>query len=145
MAVLYTSYNEENTVKTEIRSVEHTNVSKTHKIIKSTDTDLPDGLVVFVKDGNIIDGVWEVEGTYYAMVLTFVITLEDIVNSKIEQANNQARSNISKIDVLSSNTEEQKASILADLESQLEVISNLSTIQDAEAYKVEVVDDIETE
>jgi hypothetical protein len=53
MAVLKTGYNSDNTVRTETRSVEQTSVSKTHKIIKSTDSDLPSGILWIETDYSI--------------------------------------------------------------------------------------------
>ena len=132
MALLKKSYNEEKTVRTEIRSVEQTCVSKTHQIIKSTDVDIPNGLQFVDESGDLLAGVWEVEGVRYAMILAFETTLAQVRESNTTNYQQSARSEISKIDVLEADPEEQKQVILAKLADRLLENEACVTIQEAE-------------
>jgi len=136
MAVLKTGYNSDNTVRTEIRSVEQTSVSKTHKIIKSTDTDLPSGILWIGTGGDLQNGVWEIEGVFYAMILTFETTLEQVRENKAKQLIQSAESKVKKISVLDDNYEEQRQTIKGELEAKQLELATAITIQDAEAVVV---------
>jgi hypothetical protein len=133
MAVLKKSYNNENTMRTEIRSVEQTSVSKTHQIIKSTDSDLPEDVSFINENGEMVNGVWEVDGVYYAMILTFETTLEQVKESKSNQLKQSARSAIGGIDVLDDDSEEQIQAIKDALAMKQTELEATTTIQEAEA------------
>jgi hypothetical protein len=136
MALLKKSYSEVDTVKTELRSVEVTHVSKTHKIIKSTDSDLPSGIEWIGTNGDLQNGVWEIEGVFYAMILTFETTIEQVKESKLNQILQSARSKISAIDVLDDDAEAQKQVIKDDLAVKQAELEAMTTIQEAEAVTV---------
>ena len=136
MALLKKSYNNEKTVKTEIRSVEVTSVSKTHKIIKSTDSDLPLGIEWIGTNGDPQNGVWEIEGVFYSMILTFVTTIEQAKESKGNQILQSARSKISAIDVLDDDAEAQKQVIKDNLAVKQAELESTATMQEAEAVTV---------
>lgn len=132
MALLGKRYNSDNTVKTEIRSVEQTSVSKTHKILKSTDTDIPEEVRFSDDEGDLIAGVWEVEGIMHAMVLTFITTLEEVKVSKVSQITQSARSAIDKIDSLQDDFQEQREVFKEMLDQKLIEIDGATTIQQCE-------------
>jgi hypothetical protein len=136
MAVLKTGYNSDNTVRTETRSVEQTSVSKTHKIIKSTDSDLPSGILWIGTDGDLQNGVWEIEGVFYAMILTFETTLEQVRDSKAKQIIQSAESKIGAISVLDDDFAEQRQTIKGELEAKQLELATAITIQDAESVVV---------
>ena len=132
MALLHTSYNTENTVKKEIRSVEQTSVSMTHRIIKSTDSDLPAGLSFADSAGELISGVWEVDGIKHAMVLIFISTLEEAIANKLNQFEQSAKSEIGAISVLDDDFAEQRQAIKDKLTAKNSEINIVTTLQDTE-------------
>ena len=136
MAVLKTGYNSDKTVRTEIRSVEQTSVSKTHKIIKSSDSDLPSVLSFTDETDELLKGVWEIEGVFYEMILTVETTIEQVRESKSKQLVQSAESSVKKISVLDDNYEEQRQAIKANLVAKQLELATATTIQEAEAVVV---------
>ena len=131
MALLKKSYNNENTVCTEIRSVEFTNVSKTHHILKSTDADI-DGINFVDEDGDNIAGVWDVDGVKHAMILTTATTLEQVKESNTSKIKQDTDNKIRGIDIRSTDQEDQKLAFIAAETVLLEANEACATIQEAE-------------
>jgi len=145
MALLKKSYNEENTVRTEIRSVEQTSMSFDHKIIKSTDSDLPEGINFHDEDGNLIAGVHEPkedQGVFVAMVLTFTTTIAEVQASNRTNFEQAAESEAGKIKNLALDKEAQLQVIRDKRDQKLASNEACTTIQDAEKLTWNSVEEV---
>ena len=132
MALLKTSYNEANTERYEVRSVEKTPTPFGHKIIKSSEE--LGGIVLTEEDGTLKDGVWvDEDGVLYASVLSFTATLEQMQTSKLEQLKGSAESDASKLSQLDPQRAEKIEAIVAKLAEKSAEVNGATTIQECEA------------
>jgi hypothetical protein len=132
-------YNDENTVRTVLAVVDVKTNFKNFPVLKSTDTNLPEGLTFKEEDGTLKKGVKEEEGLFgeglvqFAFVQSITTTLDDVMSSKSDQFTQSARSDIKGIDPLAKNAKEQKGDILLKLSNKNKALEDAETLQDAES------------
>ena len=143
MATLFDQYSEENTVRTQILSVESAPDFRVLPLLKSTEIGLPDGLS-FVDENSeplgdvkrcdiYVDGILVENGGFCASVQTYVTTLEQAKKSKIDRFTSSATSAVKAIDVLSDDIDLQKKAIVDALAVKIESVNSAVTLQDLDA------------
>ena len=133
MATLLDRYNEDNTVRTQILSVEKAPDFWAFPILKSTDVYLPEGLKFVNEKGEKLGDVREIEGVLYAPVQTFITTIEQVKENKRNYLEQTADSKANAIKPREANRDELIEAINVQLAGFLSELEEATTIQDAEA------------
>jgi len=137
MATLLDQYSENNTVRTQILSVESAPNFWEFPILKSTEP-LPEGLTLTDEEGNPLGDVRTgKDGALYAPIQTFITTLEQVKNNKKGSFEQSAISEATEIrkDVLEENGSitERIQAVVVKRDVKIAEVELAVTIQDAES------------